>query len=549
MNFLRPLLALTLAAGLAYPVLGLTIRARDCEIAPMFSGGNLSNEGQVAACVELAQAGTYTVTIKAYGNQIEGEWTKMAICINGLPTDRVTVDSGIFKPYTFTLDLSADVHAIGAYFLNKSSGFLKTRGLYLDTITITPPPGAPEPVLSTLAAWENDGPAREKHVLDQTAAKIDQIRKSQTTLVVTGPDGKPLADTEVTVELARHDFLFGCNFMSYQGLPTKELNAAYEQYFADLFNFATLPFYWHLYEVEKGKPDFPKTDAMVAWCEERGIATKGHPLLWENKYGIPPWANGKQPAPEIQKAHIDALMGRYKGRVQFWEVVNEPVNQPGLPLLEPHQWARAADPAAKLVVNEYGILYIGHYKFHEVLQQAIVDNVPYDVIGFQAHAPTTEAFPHDRTWRVLDMYAPLKKDLHITEFCPGSNGTAATGATWRGKWNEASVAQYAEEFYRTCFAHPAVQAITWWDFSDAPGMFVANSGLLSIDMKPKPAYHALKKLIKEEWHTKVTAKTNAEGKLALDGFQGNYTLTTGNGRATFHLPKTPTPEIQVAVAQ
>lgn len=541
--------AVVLALAVAPAAQGLTVRARDCEMAPMFSGGNLSSEGAVAACFEIAKAGTYTVTIKAYGNESEGEWTKMAVYVNGLPTERVTVGTGIFTPYTFTVDLSADVHVIGAYFLNPSGGLFKRRGLYLDTISVDPPAGAPEPALSTLAAWTKDGPARDQYVLDQTAAKIESIRKGDTTLVLTGADGKPLADTEVTVELTRHDFLFGGSFMSYRGLATEALNKAYEERFAELFNYATLPFYWYLYEPEKGKPDHAKTDAMVAWCEERGIAMKGHPLLWENKYGIPPWANGKQPDAATQKARIDDLMGRYKGRIQYWEVVNEPVNQPGLSLLQPHQWARAADPAAKLVVNEYGILYIGHYKFHELLQQAVADNVPFDVIGFQAHAPTTEAFPLGRVWRVCDMYAPLGKDLHITELCPGSNGTAATGATWRGKWNETSVAEYVDALYRTLFAHPSVQAITWWDFSDAPGMFVPNSGLLSIQMEPKPAFKALKKLIKEEWHTKISGKTTAEGTLAVRGFFGSYSVMTSDGKmGKFHLSKAPAAKTPVQIA-
>lgn len=528
------LLAAMLTAGNAP---ALTMRAMDCPIRPFFGGGNLSSEGQVGFYAEIAHPGTYTVEIKAYGNESEGEKTKMALCINGTPLDRVTVDAGIFKPYKFEVELSADVHSIGAYFLNPSSGLLKSRNLYLDAITLTPPPGAPEPVSATEAAWLNDGPAREKWLLDQTPALIDKHRKSTATLTVTAPDGKPLANTEITVELTRHDFLFGCNLMAFRTLPTQAMNDAYEARFAELFNYATLPFYWHLYEPEQGKPNYAQTDDMLAWCEEKGIATKGHTLLWQYKYGMPKWSGGKQPAPEIQKARVDDLMGRYRARIPFWEVVNEPANQPGVPLLAPHQWARAADPAAKLIINEYGILYIGHYKFHEILQQAIADGVPFDGIGIQAHAPTTEAFPIDRTWRVLEMYRPLGKGLHITEFCPGSNGEKATGAVWRGTWTEQSVAEYAEQFYRACFAHPSVEAISWWDFADAPQIFVPNSGLLSLQMEPKPAYLALKRLIKEEWHTKFTATTDANGQIPVTGFLGAYTLAASGKTASFQLGK------------
>lgn len=531
----------------AVPVPALTVRAMDCALRPAFGGGNLAEEGGVGAFVEIAQAGEYTVEIKAYGSELDGEWSKMAVWIDNLPRERVVVDKKIFTPYAFKVKLSAHVHAIGAYFLNAAHSGGKTRNLYLDSITITPPDGAPEPALSAERAWANDGPLREQEVLEQTNDRIEQYRKGDATLALTGADGKPLADTEVTVELARHSFLFGCNLMAFQSFLTPELNKTYEDRFADLFNYATLPFYWYLYEAEKGKPNYAQTEAMLAWCDAHHIATKGHTLLWENKYGKPQWLAGKQADEPTQKARVDDLMGRYKGKIPFWEVVNEPVNQPGLSLMPAYAWARAADPAAKLGVNEYGILYIGHYKFLELMEKAVKDNVPFDFVGIQGHAPTTEAFPLDRVWAVLDIYAALKKDIHITEFTPASNGAKVTGATWRKIWTEDQQADYAEKFYRACFAHPNVQAISWWDFADQPGIFVQNGGLLHLDLTPKPAYLALKKLLHETWHTKITAKTDAQGRLPVRGYYGDYTVTAAGKKTatgTFTLAR----EAQAPVA-
>ena len=57
------------------------------------------------------------------------------------------------------------------------------------------------------------------------------------------------------------------------------------------------------------------------------------------------------------------------------------------------------------------------------------------------------------------------------------------------------------EFYKTLFAHPLVEGITWWDLLDGQWL-KAPSGLIRQDCSPKPAYEELRKLIKEEWWTK-----------------------------------------------
>ena len=84
------------------------------------------------------------------------------------------------------------------------------------------------------------------------------------------------------------------------------------------------------------------------------------------------------------------------------------------------------------------------------------DGVPFDGIGIQAHEPRTERFPLDRVRAVLDHYATLGKDLHITEFTPTSAGAPMT-ARRVGVWDEAAQADYAVKFYRVAFAHPSVR--------------------------------------------------------------------------------------------
>ena len=75
------------------------------------------------------------------------------------------------------------------------------------------------------------------------------------------------------------------------------------------------------------------------------------------------------------------------------------------------------------------------------------------------------------------------------------------------------------------FSHPAVEAITWWDFSDAQAWKSAPAGLVRKDMSPKPAYQELMKLVKDKWWTRGAAETAADGIATFRGFLGEYTVT------------------------
>jgi hypothetical protein len=130
-------------------------------------------------------------------------------------------------------------------------------------------------------------------------------------------------------------------------------------------------------------------------------------------------------------------------------------------------------------------------------------------------------FPLDRVQEILDQYATFGKGLHITEFTPASSGQEITGSHRDGMWDEATQAEYAVKFYRVCFAHPAVQAITWWDLCDQ-GSWLPGGGMLRADMSPKPVYEQLRQLIHEQWKTRASGTTDDDGHFAFQGFFGKY---------------------------
>ena len=214
-------------------------------------------------------------------------------------------------------------------------------------------------------------------------------------------------------------------------------------------------------------------------------------------------------------------MTRYAGKIEFWEVVNEPAHLSGLEIDEPYRFARQVDPKACLIVNDYEVMADGYPPFFNLLEKALSRGVPFDAIGIQAHEPRTMRFPLEQVWKTLDYYATLGKPIHITEFTPPSGGQEITGSHIVGKWDESAQADYAVKFYTVCFAHPAVAAITWWDLSDA-GSWLEGGGLLRKDMSPKPAYLELKKLIREQWMTRCEGKTDKKGEFTFRGFCGEY---------------------------
>ena len=105
-------------------------------------------------------------------------------------------------------------------------------------------------------------------------------------------------------------------------------------------------------------------------------------------------------------------------------------------------------------------------------------------------------------------------------------------------------------FYTMLFSYPAVEAITWWDFSDRHAWQGAPAGFLRKDMTPKPAYIELKKLVKGKWWTEAQRRTDSDGSARFRGFLGDYRITvTAAGKQpvekTFTLKKDPPNRLEV----
>ncbi len=396
-------------------------------------------------------------------------------------------------------------------------------------------------------------------ILTKAEENIEKYRKADAELTFTGKDGNPIANAEIVIEQTSQDFLFGNIIFPVVGVLGKfeDIDVfrpeLFKKRFKDLFNMAIFPFYWSAYESEQGKEKWDRIDPILDWCELNGITPKGHPLAWVETGGTPKWLYDL-PVPltkDLLKARITRLARGYKGRIDIWDVVNEPTHT--VPwdtvMVKPYEmryksrpideiadwiencyrWARAANPEAELVINEYeaivqNFIMDTRERFYELIVELQRRGAPVDAVGLQAHEPRSEWFDPVTYWETLEYYSQLGLPIQLTEYISESSGEKITG--WKeGTWTLEEQADYAEQFYRISFGHPMVESINWWGLSDR---YIWNerpqAGLLDENYNPKPVYNRLKKLIKEEWMTKNSGTTAADGSYKFRGFHGSYKI-------------------------
>lgn len=371
--------------------------------------------------------------------------------------------------------------------------------------------------------------------------RIEKYRKGDMEMLVI-LDGKPVPNAEVTIEQTRHAFLFGCNIFNWGRIEDPELQEAYRQRFAEIFNYATVGFYWPSYERLQGQPSHDYTRQVAEWCRKHGIVVKGHPLAWN--FADPAWLpDDPKEILRLQLARIEDCVSRFTGLIDRWDVVNEATefDRPSFQQRAPkmtRMWqevgqieftklcferARKANPNATLIINDY----VTSPEYERLLEQLVDDqNRPiFDVIGIQSHMHGG-TWSNKQIWDVCERFSRFKVPLHFTETTilsgePGQGRPRPWVTTPEG---EEYQAREVVRFYTMLFSHPAVEAITWWDFSDYRAWQGAPAGLLRNDMSPKPAYTELYKLIKQKWWTRETAKTDETGRVKFRGFAGEYTV-------------------------
>ncbi|EIN11129.1 hypothetical protein PUNSTDRAFT_119286 [Punctularia strigosozonata HHB-11173 SS5] len=264
---------------------------------------------------------------------------------------------------------------------------------------------------------------------------------------------------------------------------------------------------WDATEPEQGVFTFAQGDVIQQFAAAHGHKLRGHTLVWHNQ--LPAWVtqlSGAQAVGSAMVNHIQQVMGHFKGKIFAWYVVNEAFNDDGTfgssPFLTAlgsgyiftaFQTARAADPNAKLFINDFGTESI-NVKSDALL--SVVQNLTksglIDGVGFQSHFILGEV-PTDLQAN-LQRFANLGVQVAITEL----------DVRIPDPVTQADLEQQATDFATVVNACQAVTncvGITTWGIGDiyswvnfpAPGTFPGNDKPLLFDDNyvAKPAFSSV----------------------------------------------------------
>jgi len=424
-------------------------------------------------------------------------------------------------------------------------------------------------------------------LLKQASENTEKYRKGDATITFSTQSGQQIKNGRVEIEQISQDFLFGNIIFPLVGVLQKFRDIdvyrpeTFKARFKGVFNMAIFPFYWSAYEDIQGRPNWQRIMPALEWCQLNGITAKGHPLAWVETGGTPKWIYDLpvEQTEELLKARIVNAVRGFKGQIDIWDVVNEPVHTKtwrqvmenpfemryvSTPIKDIadwvekcYRWAHEANPEAELVINEYETIVSTfildtRQRFYDLASELLKRGTPLHGIGLQAHEPALEWYSPHEFLETLNFFAELGLPLHITEFIPQSSGEPVKG--WKeGNWTEENQAEFAEQIYRLSFGHPSVKSINWWGLSDR---YIwqerLNGGLIDENYNPKLVYNTIKKLIKEEWMTPKLNQIPKDGKIDFRGFYGKYkiTFTTKEGRVhifTIHLSKNANNQYQFKI--
>lgn len=380
-------------------------------------------------------------------------------------------------------------------------------------------------------------------------------------------DGHPVADAAVVVEQVRHAFAFANIGFDFIALANGETDATPDSPFGgaapsqgahlaelwfELFNTATLPFYWGGFEPERGRPDTQRLMRTAQWFVAHGVTVKGHPLAWHTL--APRWLLELSTV-EIEaavRARILREVTEFRGVIDVWDAINEVVIMPvfdkddnGLTRLcqkigrvetvrLAFETARSANPGATLLLNDFDM----SSDYEHLVEECLDAGIRIDALGLQSHMHQGY-WGEDKTLSILERFSRFGLPLHLTETtllsghlmpCQIVDLNDYQVADWPSTAEgEERQADEIVRHYATLVAHPAVQAITYWGLTDDGAWLGAPGGLVRADGTPKPAYTALRGLIKDDWWLGPTSvRTDDEGRIGVEGFFGDYRVAVGD---------------------
>jgi endo-1,4-beta-xylanase len=377
-------------------------------------------------------------------------------------------------------------------------------------------------------------------ILQAAKQRIKQVRQTDVELLVL-KDGKPVENAGISIRMKNHQFLFGAVCYKYGTYETEEMNELFTKEFVKLFNYTMVPYHWSWYEPKRHEYKEPYTSNLIKWAKENQIKRKLHALVWHEL--CPDWVTYEDDMVKLYTERITHLMENYGNDFDFIDVVNEitvndrfdnPVSRwvkeygPINMMKFATKLVRSIKPDSKLL---YGDWNVHVEKYYDMLRSMRENDVDIDILGIQSHQHV-DRWSQEETMRIMDRAAEYGWPIHFPEnsICSGKPiGVTNYGAGARNQWIETeddlySQAEFAKDFYTLVFSHSAVEALSWFDFTDHRWLD-APAGVVTEDLKLKPVYHTLYDLIHREWHSDTDLVTGSSGTCKTRLFFGNYDIT------------------------
>ncbi|MBS7607075.1 endo-1,4-beta-xylanase [Candidatus Bathyarchaeota archaeon] len=250
---------------------------------------------------------------------------------------------------------------------------------------------------------------------------------------------------------------------------------------------------------------FGDADYIINFAESNGMRVRGHTLVWHQQ--LPGWvAQGKYTREEwinILREHIMTVVGRFRGRIYAWDVVNEAIADDGtlrdtvwLRNIGPEyiemafRWAHEADPQALLFYNDYGAegLNAKSDAIYNLVKGLLEKGVPIHGVGLQMHISLENPPNPQEVAANIKRLNELGLEVHITEM----DVRIRMPAKWEDLIKQAEIYR---DILRVCLTADNCKAFVMWGFTDKyswiPGYFSGYGAALIFDefYAPKPAYY------------------------------------------------------------
>lgn len=301
---------------------------------------------------------------------------------------------------------------------------------------------------------------------------------------------------------------------------------------------------------------FEQADKFVAFANSKDLKVVGHCLVWAKDDRTPAWfyQDGAAPASKEvllarMKAHIDTVVGRYKGKIATWDVVNEALDDGKAELRESgwtraagedfialaFEYAHAADPSAQLIYNDYNNELDGkREKMMALLARLKARKAPVHAVGLQGHYEI-DRVPYEALEKTLIALRGIGMKVVVSEL---DIDVIPRGRWWAdGGSHHAEMAkidpyadgcppevlarqaeQYARLFRLFRKYEDVIARVSFWNLHDGqswlndfPWKRVNHPLLFDRQGKPKPAFDAvIKELVAKASPAQAIAQAHAE---------------------------------------